>query len=166
VGGGATLRDLSRDDFNDASKFLQHLRVCEAQGQVAFATQDGTANFIVRSLLCKTVLVAIDLDDNFCAVLDEIEKVASERNLSAEVIATPVQVAKLPPQQPLSIGSRASQFACAPDRVSSQSLSQCTLHPMLSPCASIDLPTRGRSSLSFSAPNFGAPAIQREHRLL
>ena len=61
------------------------------------------------------VLRAVDLDDQSLAVADEIQDVATERCLAAEMVAIGAERAEIGPEKPLRWGGIAAQGAGAGD---------------------------------------------------
>ena len=60
--------------------------------------EQAISRIVTRPHLRRSVRVAIDLDNDFSAVLDKIENVAAKRDLSAEVKAFPIKISQRLPK--------------------------------------------------------------------
>ena len=86
-----------------------------------------------------SVLTAVKLHDQLCAVTHEVHGISPEWRLPAEVDSFVLQAAQKPPKQTLRVGCRPSQLACALKRHRPPTRSGSRLTPL----RRIDLPARG-----------------------
>jgi hypothetical protein len=79
--------DFSADHFGDALKVGKDLVICKSQHQIPLAQEHAVANGVVLSLIWKTMLTAVELDDKLCTMLGEVEKISFEWYLPPKVAA-------------------------------------------------------------------------------
>ena len=107
VGGG---QGLSNDDAH-AFQIAQHVAGQQAQGADSFAGEDGVAGGVMGALGIAAVMHAIYFDHQPASIADEIEHIATEWCLMAEILALSAQAAQKSPQAPFGQRCRAPQFA-------------------------------------------------------
>ena len=71
--------------------------IIKAHHRIALALEDLVTLKIVFALLSLDVVRAINLDDKPRPMFNKIQDVTAERNLPAEMIALPIQLAKFTP---------------------------------------------------------------------
>ncbi|HEY8949989.1 MAG TPA: hypothetical protein VIM56_13980 [Rhizomicrobium sp.] len=114
--GGAAPAEFAQYGFDDSIQVLPNLRVPKAQNNVAFVCDGEITLHVIRSVLSKAVLTTIEFDSKAAAVLREVEEIAAQGDLSAEVKTLCVQLAQFPPEQALGVGSGVAQLAGTLDR--------------------------------------------------
>ncbi len=90
VGGYRRLHDA----IDHAIKLAQDFTVCEAQDTIASRNQIGRSFSIVNDSRIGTVLVAVQLNNQFCIVAAEVGDVFVKRDLATEVKAAALEVAQ------------------------------------------------------------------------
>lgn len=70
----------------------------EAQDQVPFRGNDAIADNVATVMLVRSVLIAVQLDDELGAMFGKIGKIAADRDLPPEMEAVPIEVTELPPK--------------------------------------------------------------------
>lgn len=86
------------DGLHHTVEMAIDVRIPEPENAKPFAAQECVTLLIGSDTVWHPVLAAVRLDDDLCAEADEIDNVATDRGLSAEVIAARLQLAELHPQ--------------------------------------------------------------------
>ncbi|BAL05970.1 hypothetical protein BJ6T_06750 [Bradyrhizobium japonicum USDA 6] len=101
---GGSLRDGSRNGFENAATIGHDIQVGEAENFEALRFDRGRATRIGPFALIREVLAAVELDDELGCMADEIGDVALDRHLAAEARAIQPVAAQLRPEGSLCIG--------------------------------------------------------------
>ncbi len=94
-----------QDSLDDAVAVLEDFVIPEAQHTVTLRRQERGSRLVIANVLLLTVMVAVELDDQFAAAAGEVRDNVADAELAAKVMALPLQFAQLDPQ--LAFGRRA-----------------------------------------------------------
>jgi hypothetical protein len=128
----------------DAFQVAQDVGGEKTQRAESLAREHAVADRVVACLRLAAVPRAVNLDDEALAVADEIQDVATERRLAAEMVAFGAQVPEEAPEQTLGRGGIAPKRPRAGD---------------LGAPPTPALPTRGREIRVFSLPLVGRAGV-------
>lgn len=95
--GGGALHRPRENRLDHAVQIRVHLIVPEPQRQKIFRREVSVAPPVMPDLRAVAMLRSVDLDDQFAAETDEIQKLAPERRLTAEMQALRTQETQLRP---------------------------------------------------------------------
>ncbi len=143
---GVTRAQFPKNGFDSRIQIVVQLIVPESQCAISPRCQERVTLGVMLRLFSHTVLVAVELDGQFCTVFDKVEKISFERSLAPEVIAELLEIAQPIPKPSLCIGGTRTQVAGA--RSCRSAMAMVHPDPTRRP-AGADLPARGRLYYGF-----------------